>query len=102
MGAADNNPLLVAVTDLVNLLLHGRLYIKAPLTVRGALFRATVLVIFQEARWHPSNSSGLSMACTVKVVSAILVGSETTGICSIWGSGMKQQFVQRGVIISTT
>jgi len=41
LGAADNNPLLVAVTDLVNLLLEG----KAPLPVRGALFGATVLAI---------------------------------------------------------
>ena len=41
MGAADDNPLLVAIVDLVNLLLEG----KTPLPVRGASFGATLLAI---------------------------------------------------------
>lgn len=41
IGAADDNPLLVAIVDLVNLLLEG----KTPLPVRGALFGATLLAI---------------------------------------------------------
>ena len=41
VGAADDNPLLVSIVDLVNLLLEG----KTPLPVRGALFGATLLAI---------------------------------------------------------
>ena len=41
VGAADDNPLLVAIVDLVNLLLEG----KTPLPVRGALLGATLLAI---------------------------------------------------------
>jgi len=41
VGAADDNPLLVAVTDLTNLLLEG----KAPPSVRGTIFGANLLAI---------------------------------------------------------
>jgi len=41
IGAADDNPLLVAMTDLINLLLEG----KTPHKVRGALFGATLLAV---------------------------------------------------------
>ena len=41
VGAADDNPQLVAIVDLVNLQLEG----KTPLPVRGALFGATLLAI---------------------------------------------------------
>ena len=41
VGAADDNPLLVAIVDLVNLLLEG----KTPLPVREASFGATLLAI---------------------------------------------------------
>ena len=41
VGAADDNPLLVAIVDLVNLLLEG----KTPLPVRVALFGATLFAI---------------------------------------------------------
>lgn len=41
VGAPDSSPLLVAITDLTNLLLEG----KTPPTVRGTLFGATLLAI---------------------------------------------------------
>jgi len=41
LGVADDNPLLVAVTDLVNLLVQ----CKTPILVRGVLFGATLLAI---------------------------------------------------------
>jgi len=48
----------------------------------------------QEARWHPSNSSGLCMEATCRQgglyscegCQCILVSSETTGIWSTWGA----------------
>jgi len=41
IGATDDTPLLLSVTDLINLMLEG----KTPLSVRGALFGATLLAI---------------------------------------------------------
>jgi len=41
LGAADNNSLLLAVTDFVSILLEG----MVPLPVRGALFGAIVLQV---------------------------------------------------------
>ncbi len=44
IGAADDNPLLVAITDLINLLLEG----KTPPPVRAALFGATLLAVVKK------------------------------------------------------
>ena len=44
VGAADDNPQLVAIVDLANLLLKG----KTPLPVRGVLFGATLLAIVKK------------------------------------------------------
>ena len=41
IGAADDNPLLVTITDLINMLLEG----KTPFPVRAALFGATLLAV---------------------------------------------------------
>jgi len=44
IGASNDIPLLLAVTDLINLLLEG----KTPLSVRGALFGATLLAVVKK------------------------------------------------------
>ena len=91
LAATDDNPLLMAVTDLINLLLEG----KTPLPVRGSLFGATLLAVVIEAGWHPSHSSGLCLEAnccqgslqSCKGRQCITAGATTAGLWCIWRSG---------------
>ena len=81
--APDNSPLLVAITDLVNLLLAG----KTPLPVRGALFGATVLAVTKKqgdirpiAVGYVWRRLAAKVACShVKVASASLLAPRQLG-----------------------
>jgi len=96
----DNNPLLVAVTDIVNLLLEG----KAPLPVRGALFGTTVLAVAKKqggirpiaVRYVWRRLAAKVASTHVNVASASLLAPR-----QLYLGEWKQQFVQRGVISTT-
>ena len=83
LGAADDNPLLAAVTDLINLLLAG----KVPITVRGILFGANLLAIAKKNKGIRPIAVGYvwrrltaKVACSqVKEASATLLAPKQLG-----------------------